>query len=326
MAPPSSSPAVSVLICTRNRGDAAVAAVASALACSGPAREIIVVDQSDGEATRGSLAPFAAREEIRYVAAPPRGVSAARNLGIGLARAEHIALTDDDCVVDPGWLERLTAAFDLDPRIGIVYGSVLAAPCDAARGFIPAYRGPAPVLVASVAEKHRAEGIGASMGLSKDAWRAVGGFDEAMGPGAPLLSAEELDLALRALQAGFAIQETPEAVVLHHGFRTWEQGQDLLRAHLYGIGAMFAKQFKGGRWEAAAYLYRLARRWLLEGPVVDFGGWTPGRGLRLGAFVRGFWAGLRRPVDGSSLCFATVSAGAPPRPAVVANPPEATRL
>ena len=38
--------------------------------------------------------------------------------------------------------------------------------------------------------------------------------------------------------------QTPDAFVVHHGFRTWVQGSSLTRRDWYGIGAAYAKQLK----------------------------------------------------------------------------------
>ncbi len=280
-----------------------VETVKSVLASSEPAFEVIVIDQSDGKVTQSALARYIERGEVRYVPSSTRGVSAGRNVGIGVARSDLIGLTDDDCNVSDKWIGGLIAAFAADDRIGVAYGNVFAVDHDKTKGFIPAYRRSEPYLATALADKHRAEGIGACMGLRKKTWETLCGFDEVLGTGAPFFSAEDLDLAMRALEAGFLIYETPEMAVLHRGFRPWEAGHDLLRAHLYGMGGAFAKHIKCGRWAVTPYLWRLGLRWLFGAPKVDFGR-KPPRGLRLAAFLQGFLVGFRSPVDRARLHFA----------------------
>ena len=288
--------AISVVVCTRQRGSAVVKTIESILNCSNPSFEMIVVDQSQGDATANSLTRHVERGKVHYIRTPSRGLAAARNVGIRSARSELIALTDDDCVVGEKWLERVVAAFTQDSRIGIVHGNVVAGRHDTSRGFVPSYRRGRPFLARSIVDKHRANGIGACMAVRKATWKSLWGFDEALGAGTPLRSAEELDFGLRALLAGVSILETPELYVVHHGFRNWADGAQLVYGHLYGIGAMFAKHLKCGNWPVTLYMAQLAWRWLVAGPVVDFGR-QPSRVLRLKGFVRGLMAGVRRPVD-----------------------------
>lgn len=166
-------PAISVVVCTRNRGSAVVETVESVLACGGPGFEIVLVDQSDNNATEISVAPYVARGDVRYIRSSTRGLAAARNVGIRRARAEVIALTDDDCLAGKDWLRHLAVALSRNPGLGIVHGNVLPGPHDPARGFVPTYRRDIPFLATDVRDKHRVEGIGACMALRKQTWRAL---------------------------------------------------------------------------------------------------------------------------------------------------------
>src|SRR5687767_15685491 len=100
---------VSVLICTRDRSALLEGCLDSVLACTPPPAEVIVVDQSGDEATRSSIGR---RERgaapIKYVRGIGTGLSRARNQGIAECAAPVIAFTDDDCLVDPGWLTAVT--------------------------------------------------------------------------------------------------------------------------------------------------------------------------------------------------------------------------
>jgi GT2 family glycosyltransferase len=216
-------------------------------------------------------------------------------------------MTDDDCEVTSGWLRGMAAAFQLDERIGVVFGNALAGDHDRTAGFIPAFRCTEPLMAWGVENKHRIEGIGACMGIRRSLWVALGGFDCQLGAGAPFISAEDLDFAVRCLQAGCPLFATPDASVIHHGLRIWADGPTLITGYLFGIGAMFAKHLKLGRWSVVTLMWRLASRWAFAGPVVDLGH-KPPRWLRLKAFTRGFLQGLRTPVDHSSAHYAPLRA------------------
>jgi glycosyltransferase involved in cell wall biosynthesis len=99
-------PVVSVVVPTRGRAAYLEVTLDSLLAQrGGTAREILVVDDGDGDATAGVVA---ARPGVRYVAAGARrGLNVARNTGVRESNAALIAFVDDDVLVPPGWLEAI---------------------------------------------------------------------------------------------------------------------------------------------------------------------------------------------------------------------------
>jgi glycosyltransferase involved in cell wall biosynthesis len=98
-------PLVTVIIPTRDRAGLVTRAIASALAQTHRALEVLVVDDASTDNTREVLAALddpRLRLIRREVAG---GVSAARNQAIGEARGDYIALLDSDDV----WLPQKTA-------------------------------------------------------------------------------------------------------------------------------------------------------------------------------------------------------------------------
>lgn len=287
---------ITVVISTRNRGGDVARAIETILSNNYPDYEVIVVDQSDNALTETSLQSFWVNPCFRYLKSATRGVSTGRNLGISTASGELIAITDDDCEVPGDWLQELSAAFDVDNRIGVVFGNVLPGTHDRTAGFIPSYVRREPFTARSIREKHRVEGISACMGIRKNVWQMLGGFDQMLGAGAPFKSAAETDFAIRALLAGYLIYETPRVMVTHRGFRTWEQARPLIQGYLFGIGVMLVKHLKCGRWSVVQVILQLAWRWAFERPVVDLGD-RPHRFIRLKSFVHGFVTGAKTTVD-----------------------------
>jgi len=290
---------MTVAIGTRNRGDSIVRTVRTILACDHPAWELRIVDQSDDERTAEALAPFLEHPRIRYRRSRTVGIATARNLAVAEAPSELIAITDDDCEMAADWLREVEAAFALDARIGLVFGNVLPGPHDTRAGFVPAYVQDEPALARGLRDKNRVEGAAASMAVRRSAWRALGGFDETLGPGAHLRSGEETDLTIRALRMAFFVYQTPRARVTHHGFYPWAQHRDVMDKYWYGTGAAFARNVAADPVGMARVLAGLAGRWATRlSPVASSLDARPHRLARLSAFARGFAAGLvtaRRP-------------------------------
>jgi hypothetical protein len=78
-------------------------------------------------------------------------------------------------------------------------------------------------------------GAGANMAFRRRALIDVGGFDEMLGAGSALRSAEDHDAIWRVLRAGCTGRYDPRAVVAH---RDWRRRGDLIRMrYAYGLGA-----------------------------------------------------------------------------------------
>jgi hypothetical protein len=78
-------------------------------------------------------------------------------------------------------------------------------------------------------------GAGANMAFRRDALTEIGGFDELLGAGASLRSAEDHDAIWRILRAGWTGRYEPQAVVAH---RDWRGRANLIRMrYAYGLGA-----------------------------------------------------------------------------------------
>jgi glycosyltransferase involved in cell wall biosynthesis len=299
-----------VVIPTRNRAERISRAVASVLDTDPGPLEVIVVDQSDDESTSTALEPFRGRWELRYLKRPPRGSAHARNLGIGEARGDVIALTDDDCVVPADWVGELTRAFESDDRLGVVFGNVAAAPHDPAAGFVPAYFRPEASVARTPNESYRVDGMSACMAIRRSVWQALGGFDELLGAGAPLRSAAEGDFGLRALRGGHVLRHLPRWSVVHHGFRAWPEGRALIHDYWFGTGATVAKPLRSGGLSAWRFAFHLAWRWAFgRSPVAESLGVSAHRWLRLTAFLKGLAAGARTPLDGSTGHYAPARGG-----------------
>jgi glycosyltransferase involved in cell wall biosynthesis len=111
------APRFSVVVPTYERAPVIGRAVASVLAQTWEDFELLVADDGSRDDTRKRIEAFD-DPRIRYLWQENRGVSAARNLGIGEARGEIVTFLDSDGEAEPGWLAAFAEAFS-DPAVTI---------------------------------------------------------------------------------------------------------------------------------------------------------------------------------------------------------------
>jgi glycosyltransferase involved in cell wall biosynthesis len=92
-------------------------AIDSVLAQTYPRIELIVVDGSTDDTPR-ILDEYGSR--ITVIRAEPRGISAARNVGIRAATGTYVAFLDADDTWVPSKIEKQIARFERDPAVGLV--------------------------------------------------------------------------------------------------------------------------------------------------------------------------------------------------------------
>ncbi|MEA2367294.1 MAG: hypothetical protein QOH38_12, partial [Thermoleophilaceae bacterium] len=165
------TPTVSVVIPTYQRRDLVAGAVRSVIAQTYSDLELIVVDDGSVDGTDEALAALGC--ELRYHRQPNRGVSAARNVGVALARGSIVAFLDSDDTWLPDHLAVLTETFARQPRAVLVSTS----PRHRAEG--RAEPGDAVLLQPLPACLYgNPVGWPSSIGVRRADLVAVGGFDE----------------------------------------------------------------------------------------------------------------------------------------------------
>ena len=120
---------ISAIITTFNRS-AMLAAALKALIAQETGRvryEVIVVDNNSTDDTRATIERFlaAGHSNLHYVFEPEQGISHGRNAGIGVARGDIIAFTDDDTVVANDWIATIARAFAEQPDVAYIGGKIL---------------------------------------------------------------------------------------------------------------------------------------------------------------------------------------------------------
>jgi glycosyltransferase involved in cell wall biosynthesis len=261
---------LSVVICTRDRPEGLAQALDSVVRCDHTGLGDVgvhIMDQSTTTDTRTIVEKLARlhsdRARIVYHHLDKAGLSRAYNEGVRACEGDVIACTDDDVIVDEHWLTTINRAFDEDSELGLLYGQVLV---PGALTGVSADDVVIPFLARATRRRlHRRDrnfilwGMGADMAMRRAAHEAVGGFDEALGGGAPLRSSQDFDFSLRVYRAGHAIVLEPNVKVDHYGARTVQQWPETLRNYGIGDGAFYSKHVRCGDLLALRLLvYRFA--------------------------------------------------------------------
>ena len=248
---------ISVVIATRNRAESLGRCLAALERGERRADEIVIVDQSDDDATRDIVA---ARPHltIRYDRQPPRGLGAAQNVGFARATAPIVAVLDDDCLAEGRWLATIAAAFRARPDLDGLTGRVLPQEPRGSRTFA----------VASRTSEVRREftgralpwevGSGNNFALRRTAFDRIGGCDERLGPGAPAHGGVDMDLFHRLLRAGSRFLYEPDAIVYHER-QTRSERRERRPMYGHGMGAAIALWRRSGDASAGTILREWTR-------------------------------------------------------------------
>ena len=248
---------VSVVVCTRDRHDTIGQAVESIAQCDYLAFDIHIMDQSTTDGTRKiieEIAPkYADRCPILYHHLDKAGLSRSYNAGLRVSTGEVIAFTDDDVIVPSDWVALTAKAFQDDANVALLYGQVCVPKSleeSVKEGII------VPALTFTEREKilrgkpFKVFGMGANMAIRRSLLKEVEGFDEALGGGGPLRSAQDYDFAYRTYLTGKTILLEPNVWVDHYGTRTQDQWPLTLKNYGIGDGAFYAKHIRCGDTQA----------------------------------------------------------------------------
>lgn len=214
---------VSVVLATNRGGPFLAEAVASVLAQTFPATELVVVDD-------GSPEPAALRRIVegvpvgpgaprpRVVRRAPSGVSAARNAGVRETTGDLVAFLDDDDRWHPDRLRRHVEVMGAQPDAVVSYCRMRTIDADGAE-LVAADQRPAPDRRTVI----RGPGVMLpNLVIRRGTFDAVDGFDPAYRQG------EDLDLVLAAAAHGpFAFVDDVLVDYRHHATNTTRSHRDL---------------------------------------------------------------------------------------------------
>lgn len=198
-------PTVSIIVPAYNVAPYIGEALASVMAQTRKDYEVIVVNDGSTDDLESAIAPF--RDRIGYVRQENRGISAARNVALRLARGRYVALLDGDDIWMPEFLERLLARLEADPSIDVIYPNAVIFGETPVVGklFQDIYPPREPVTFERLLTRECMVFI--SVMFKRDLISTVGMFDEG------LRCCEDFDMWLRIARLGYRIGLTREPLV-----------------------------------------------------------------------------------------------------------------
>lgn len=176
--------------------------------------EVVIVDDGSTDGTADWIAEFRKHSplEVQFFQQENHGPAAARNRGMEEASGDCFVFIDSDCIASARWLESISRSVD---NQGL---DAFGGPDDAHESFPPllkainytmtsflstgGLRGKRGVTLAKYYPRSF------NMGLRKEVWRKIGGFEN-------LRYGEDIEFSNRILKSGARVAFVPDAVVYH---------------------------------------------------------------------------------------------------------------
>ncbi len=301
-------PWVTVAVCTRNRVHNLGRCLTAIRGLVYPRLHILLVDNAPNTdaAERVVKRDFT---DVRYVTEPRPGLDWARNRAIMEAKGEIIAFTDDDVVVDPGWIDSVVRAFGEHADVMAVTGRVLPYELETeAQVAFETYGGFGKGLERKTCSSRQGKGrssgshlaagdlgTGANMAFRRSVFDAIGGFDPALDMGTPTGGGGDLEIFFRVVHEGYTLVYEPDAVVRHIHRREYRE----LREQIESWGTAFMAYLSRS---AIAYpteawmICCFAVRWLIGRHVIRTLRHIRGPGrIPLALMLLELWGSLKGP-------------------------------
>jgi GT2 family glycosyltransferase len=189
-------PRVSVVLTTRNEGKN-LRHLLDSLVHQENLHEVVLVDSESDDDTVVVAESYRSRFPKLTVLSRRSRRGEGRNLGAAEATGDLLAFIDGDCIANAFWLRRLVRAWDGDPKRVVAGQTILTGYW----AFTKLHRVELP--------HHGQDTTWPSCNLAypRGLFERIGGFDP------DFVTAEDIDLNLRAVDAGATLVHVPEAIV-----------------------------------------------------------------------------------------------------------------
>lgn len=189
-------PRVSVILTVRNE-EGNLGHLLDSLARQSHLHEVVLVDAASTDRTVAIAETYRTRLPNLKVLVRPCSRGEGRNLGAAAATGDLLAFIDGDCIANTYWLERVVAAWQGEPR-RVVAGRTIVTGYWA---FTKLHRVELP---------HKGQDTtwpSCNLAYPPALFAELGGFDPTF------VTAEDIDLNFRAVEAGATIVQVPDAIV-----------------------------------------------------------------------------------------------------------------
>lgn len=250
-------PLVTVAVCTRDRPDDLKLCLDALRQLDYPHLDIVIVDNAPAtEATANLVRTH--YPEMRYVREPRPGLNWARNRAILTARGEIVAYTDDDVIVDAGWVRALARVFATNPGVMAVTGLVVPYELETesqiaferyggfGRGFEQKWYGVNDIGGERAATWHAGAGkfgTGANMAYRRSVFNEIGFFDPALDVGTVTNGGGDLEMFFRVLKEGHPLVYEPCAMVRHRHRRDYQRFRTQIANNGVGFYSYLVRSF-----------------------------------------------------------------------------------
>jgi GT2 family glycosyltransferase len=303
-------PTVTVAVCTRERATDLARCLEALALLEYPALELLVVDNAPrSEATRELVGRY---PQVRYVREPRPGLDWARNRALAEAGGEIVAYTDDDVVVDRGWVAALARVFAENAEVMAVTG--LVAPYELeteaqllfeqyggfGRGFERQWYCLDPEDRRQAVRYYGWSGkfgTGANMAFRRSIFERIGPFDPALDVGTVTNGGGDIEMFFRLAREGHTLVYEPQALVWHRHRRDYASLRTQIANNGVGFSAYMVRSalaYSDLRIEFARMWLRWLRDWHLRRVVRSFRGTEHFPRDMIMAELWGFFIGLRR--------------------------------
>jgi len=193
-----SPPLISAVITVRNE-QLHLAQLLDSLLVQEPPIEIVLVEAASHDRTLEIAREYERRHpDLLKVIERSGSRGIGRNTGVEAARGEFVAFIDGDCFADSHWIATLRGALATSPVVAgrtVTVGRPNFGQLERVELFVSGYDVTYP---------------SCNLAYRRDLFLRLGGFDPRF------VTAEDIDLNLRAVESGVEIRYEPKAVVYHH--------------------------------------------------------------------------------------------------------------
>jgi len=218
------SPRVVVVVLNWNGRDDTLACLRSLSVCTYPELELLVVDNGSEDGSEAAIRVTFPAVEILQTGAN-LGFAGGNNAGIDRALdhgADYVLLLNNDTEVEPGFVEPMVERAEADPSLGVVGAAIAYAHdpqrlwafgggrFDVATGWVRHVQRPVdPETLGTHGTRHYYI-TGCTMLLRREVLERVGRLDTSY-----FHFCEDVDLCLRAEEAGYRVGVAPESRLVH---------------------------------------------------------------------------------------------------------------